>query len=143
MNVYELIAQEEGFSAKPYKCSEGYPTVGYGQRIGPLWADLSLYEIEIPEPVAMEWLKHNVRSIADQLASRSFYCQCNGARAAILISMAYQMGVSGLLKFRKMIAAIEDNDWEEAARQALDSKWAEQTPNRARRHAEVLLTGEL
>ena len=91
--------------------------------------------------VAREWLAQNVRAIADQLASRSFYCQCNGARAIVLLSMAYQMGVGGLLKFRKMLAAIEDNDWPEAEKQALDSRWAKQTPDRAKRHAEILRTG--
>jgi lysozyme len=141
MNAYDFIANEEGFSPTPYMCSEGYPTVGYGQRIGPRGAMLEMYQFTMPEPVAREWLAQNVRAIADQLASRSFYCQCNGARAIVLLSMAYQMGVSGLLKFRKMLAAIEDNDWEEAARQALDSRWAKQTPARAKRHAEILRTG--
>lgn len=141
MNVYELIAKEEGFRERPYLCSEGYPTVGYGQRIGPLWADLSMYEITIPEPVAKLLLQHKVQKIADRLANESFYLQCNCARAAALISMAYQIGVSGLLKFRKMIAAIENNDWDSAAREALDSRWAVQTPERAKRHSEILRTG--
>ena len=57
--------------------------------------------------------------------------------------MAYQIGVNGLLKFKKMISAIEFGDWEEAERQALDSKWAKQTPARAHRHAKVIRTGDV
>ena len=143
MNVTDLIAREEGFSASPYLCSEGYPTVGYGQRIGPQGVDVSLYEFEIPEPVARQWLQENIRQIENSLSRYSWYQQCNADRAAVLVSMAYQIGLSGLLRFRKMIAAIEDNDWPEAERQALDSRWARQTPRRAAHHAEVLRTGVL
>lgn len=142
MNVYKLIEQEEGFRENPYHCSEGYPTIGYGQRIGPRLADLAMYEMAMPESVARLWLSNNVRNISDRLSRELFYLQCNDVRAAVLISMAYQMGVTGLLKFRKMIAAIENNDWEEAAKEALDSRWATQTPERAKRNAEALRTGE-
>lgn len=143
MNATELIAREEGFSAMPYICTEGYPTVGYGQRIGPQGVDVSLYEFELPEPVARQWLSENIRQLENILSRYSWYQQCNTDRASVLVSMAYQLGLSGLLRFRKMLAAIEDNDWEEAAREALDSRWAKQTPRRARHHAEVLRTGVL
>lgn len=143
MNATELIAREEGFSSKPYICTEGYPTVGYGQRIGAQGVDVSLYEFELPEPVARQWLQENIRQLENTLSRYSWYQQCNADRAAVLVSMAYQLGLYGLLRFRKMLAAIEDNDWEEAAREALDSRWAKQTPRRARHHAEALRTGVL
>ena len=57
--------------------------------------------------------------------------------------MAYQMGVDGLFKFKKMIAALGKGDWNEAAHQALDSRWAKQTPARAERHAAVIANGNL
>jgi len=58
-----------------------------------------------------------------------------------LLNMAYQLGVSGLLNFSKMLTALQAGDREEAAREALDSLWAKQTPNRARRVA-LLLRGK-
>ena len=50
--------------------------------------------------------------------------------------MCYQMGLAGVLRFRKMIQALNRNDYGKAADEALDSLWAEQTPNRAKRVAE-------
>ena len=50
---------------------------------------------------------------------------------AILTEMAYQMGVSGLMNFKKMWSALEVEDFEEAKIQMLDSRWAKQTPTRA------------
>ena len=59
-------------------------------------------------------------------------------RRAVLLSMAYQMGVDGLMKFKNMWAAINRQDWDDAADQMLDSKWARQTPERAGRHARIM-----
>ena len=64
-------------------------------------------------------------------------------RLAVLESMCYQLGIAGFRKFKNMISAIDIGDWGEAAKQALDSRWAKQTPKRAERHAEVLRTGTL
>lgn len=73
------------------------------------------------------------------------------ARADVLIKMAYQMGVDGLLGFKRMLAAVEREDWEAAAREVVwrdgsdESKgrsalW-KQTPKRAEFYAETLRTG--
>jgi len=45
--------------------------------------------------------------------------------------MGFQLGVRGLLNFRRMWTALEQKDYAMAAEEALDSRWAEQTPNRA------------
>ena len=47
--------------------------------------------------------------------------------------MAYQLGVNGVLKFKKMIEALRSKDYKEASKQGLDSLWAKQTPQRANR----------
>ena len=56
----------------------------------------------------------------------------------VMLDMAYQMGVGGLLKFEKMLAAIACEDYETAADELLDSNYARQTPNRAKRNAYLL-----
>lgn len=141
MNVYVLIKNEEGFRASPYLCSEGYPTVGYGHRIGPKGAALEDYDFTMPEPVADEWLRHHIDSIVDSLSACAWYEKADEVRQAAFVSMAYQMGFAGVMKFRKMIAAACLPDWDEAADQALDSRWAKQTPARAHRTAEMIRTG--
>ena len=51
--------------------------------------------------------------------------------------MCYNLGITRLLKFEKMLAAIEVNDPDEAYAQALDSKWARQVGQRAQRIADI------
>ena len=54
--------------------------------------------------------------------------------------MAYQMGIDGLAGFKNTLKNIAAGRWNDAATGMLDSKWAKQTPNRARRHAEQMRT---
>ncbi|ECX3247832.1 glycoside hydrolase family protein, partial [Salmonella enterica subsp. enterica serovar Kentucky] len=68
---------------------------------------------------------------------------CNPARRDILISMAYQMGVSGLAGFKNTLAMVAEGNYAGAANGMLSSLWAKQTPERAKRHAEVMRTGEM
>ena len=51
----------------------------------------------------------------------------------ILVNMAFQMGQSGLSKFRNMNAAVSEQNWQRVAAEMMDSRWARQTPNRAER----------
>jgi lysozyme len=54
-------------------------------------------------------------------------------------NMAYQLGISGLLKFSKMLEALKNGQRELASIEALDSSWAKQTPARAKRVAKLIL----
>ena len=50
----------------------------------------------------------------------------------VVVEMCYQLGVYGFSRFKKTIAYIQNKQWEEASVEMLDSRWAEQTPGRAR-----------
>lgn len=143
ITIHQLLEFEEGYRSKPYYCSEGYPTIGIGQRIGPRNASLDMYDFTCPRPVAYAWLDEQIKEIGSKLKPLEWFNNLNEARRTIVVSMCYQIGFTGVMKFRKMIAALQDNDWDAAEKQALDSLWARQTPKRARRHAEVLRTGDL
>ena len=56
--------------------------------------------------------------------------------------MAFQMGIAGLMGFRNTLATIERGDYQRAGDEMLMSKWATQTPNRAKRLSEQMKTGE-
>lgn len=141
MNILDLLMVEEGFSEGPYYCSEGFPTIGIGQRIGPKGADLSLYEFNVSKTVAHAWLKEKVMHIENDLQKYDWFDKLTGNRRAVIVSMSYQLGITGLLKFKNMIKAINIGDFDLAALEALDSRWATQTPGRAMRHAKVLASG--
>jgi hypothetical protein len=57
--------------------------------------------------------------------------------------MRFQLGGSGFRKFKKMIAAVKNRDWEQVAIQAEDSRWFKQVPRRAKEIVAILRTGEL
>lgn len=139
----EIIAKEEGFRAEVYRCTEGFPTVGYGQVVGNKNAPIEHFNFAMPERVAREWLCVNIQKIDSSLLAHDFYNNASPERQAVFISMAYQMGLTGLLRFRKMISAASVSDWETAATEALNSLWARQTPKRAERHADTLRSGNL
>lgn len=141
--IHKLLELEEGYREKPYYCSENYPTIGIGKRIGPKNADLSLYEFTCSKPVAYAWLDDEIAELGKKLKPLDWFANLNEGRRAIVVSMCYQLGFSGVMKFRKMIEALASENWSEAAKQALDSRWAKQTPARANRHAQVLLTGNV
>lgn len=141
--IHKLLEFEEGYREHPYYCSENFPTIGIGQRIGPKGADLSWYQFTCSHRTAYAWLSETIYDLEEDLNKFDWFNSLNSDRKTIIISMAYQLGVEGLLKFRKMIAAIENKDWNEVGRQALDSKWAKQTPSRSERHAAVLTHGNL
>ena len=145
MNILELLEYEEGYRKDAYYCSEGYPTIGIGQKIGPKGAPLKYYNFTVSRDVSYAWLGETVETIKGQLSTsietQLAYHNCTPARKVIMESMCYQLGFDGLTGFRMMIKAMERMDWTEAANQALDSLWAKQTPERANRHADVIRMG--
>ena len=66
----------------------------------------------------------------------------DNTRKLVLISMVFQLGVGGLKKFKKFIAAVKANDWDTAADESLDSLAAKQTPARWQHQAELLHQGD-
>lgn len=144
-NITSLLQYEEGFREKPYLCSEGYPTVGTGIRIGPKGAALSNYQFTVPREVDAVWLQSILNSTMRSMLSNERIAKAmnvlDEARTAVLVSMAYQMGVAGLAQFKNTLALIESKRFEDAAVAMLQSKWAKQTPNRAKRHAEQMRSG--
>jgi lysozyme len=142
MNIAELLEFEEGYSAKAYYCSEGFPTIGIGSRVGPKGSNLRHYDFTVSKSLAKAWLMDEVISIELELGKLDWFQSLNMDKRTVIISMGYQLGLTGLFKFKRMIAALEIKDYREARKQALDSKWHKQTVNRSERHADVL-GGEL
>ena len=121
MSLIEDIKQEEGFSGTVYRCTEGFDTVGYGSRM------------PITKEEAELLLEHRLKAMKAQLTSYLYDLDIKPEAWDILFNMAYQLGVKGVLNFKNMIKALKDNDYKEASIQMLDSLWAKQTPNRAKR----------
>ncbi len=63
-------------------------------------------------------------------------------RKAVLLNMAYQLGITGCLSFKKMWANIKDKEFKQAAVEMIDSKWAKQTYARALALSEQMKQGK-
>lgn len=140
----QMLIDEEGFKERPYKDTEGLWTVGVGFCLerAPLTAqmwkyllDNGLITVKLARAGANYLTQQRLGVLNDAVPRlvRNWH-SLNDVRRSVLISMAYQMGVDGLAEFKKMRAAIEREDWLTAAMEGLDSKWAKQTPARAKRH---------
>jgi lysozyme len=141
MLARKVIEKEEGFRTVPYYCTERFPTIGYGRVIGK--KNEPLPNITTTKDAESIWLNKEIVLLKGRIVAHfpKAWNNCNEARQAILISMCYQLGLAGVSAFKKMWAAIEASDWKEASKQMLDSKWARQTPNRAKRHAQQMESG--
>jgi lysozyme len=140
MTTRQQIKRHEGLRLKPYADTVGKITIGYGH---------NLTDNGIPEDVAEDLLTTGLEIAAVDAeallwggdSKPEIYEVLGDARAAVLINMAFNLGRTRLATFRKLIIAVQTQDWEAAAREMLDSKWARQVPNRAAELAEQMRTG--
>ncbi|BCQ39174.1 hypothetical protein ERHA54_17770 [Erwinia rhapontici] len=143
--VIQILMYEEGYQEKPYRDTEGYPTVGCGIKIGPKGAALDNYIFSLPRTVAEVWLQEMLNSQMKDINRRPSILaalrQCSTPRADVLYSMAYQLGVDGLSAFKNTLLLIAAGNFSGAAEAMLASLWARQTPTRAQRHADVMRSG--
>ena len=124
--LIERIAVNEGFRSKVYKCSEGVDTIGHGFT----W---------LSEEESLHILKGRVSKLHLSLSeSIDWYDNLPGAVQGVVIEMCFQIGKSGMLKFKKMIANMKAEKWPEAAEEMKDSLWYRQTPQRCGRLADIV-----
>lgn len=143
MNLKESIKIHEGFRSSVYLCPTGHPTVGYGFRV----ADLSVDELALNAGAVEPMSKEVAEKILD-IKITKFKKQVYNALPWLtyapmdiqdaLCEMAYQMGVAGLLGFKNTLALIKERKYTQAAENMLKSKWATQTPKRAKQIANLV-----
>ena len=127
--VVQTIETDEGFRKHIYKDSRGYRTIGFGTNI-----DLGI-DREEGEILLSHRLQKNGKILADKWPA---FSKMPEEIQAVLVEMSYQLGPSRVLKFKKMLAALEKGDYKSASKEIQNSKWARETPARAKRAASVL-----
>ena len=125
-SLIERIGVNEGFRSKPYKCSEGVWTIGHGIT----W---------ITEEESLSILSGRISELHLKLSEDlDWYDRMPPEIKGVIIEMCYQIGYSGVMKFKNMIANMKDINWKGASDEMLDSLWAKQTPERANRLADIV-----
>lgn len=127
---------DEGKVPHAYQDSEGYWTIGVGRLIDQrLGGGLSDDEIN--------YLLNNDVFRADKEARSLFagFDSLSDARKAVLVNMAFNLGQTRLAGFQRLREAVKEQDWEQAAKEMIDSRWAAQTGQRAIRLAKQMRDG--
>ena len=89
------------------------------------------------------WLLANdISECIKDLKTFTWFDQLDDIRAKVVVDMRFNLGAAGFRKFRKMIAALERDDYDTAADEMVDSAWYHQVGTRARRLVEMMRTGE-
>ena len=123
-DLLKRIKHHEGFRKSVYKCTEGYDTIGYG---------FAIKDLEMDEDIADEILIRKVEIIIKRVRRKFEWLDSVPHEVqGVLVEMAYQMGLSSVLKFRLALKYMEHHNWEKAADEMLLSKWNRQTPQRCR-----------
>lgn len=138
MNLRSQLQEFEGLRLKAYLDTVGVWTIGYGHT-GPEVVEGLVWTKEKAEAQ----LDEDIAEKTEQVKARiPWFDRLNEPRQAVIVGMAFQLGIRGLLGFNNTLGAIRDERWEHAANGMLMSKWAKQTPNRVRRLARQMATGE-
>lgn len=133
-SIIDMLIRHEGLKLKPYKDQYGNCTIGVGH----------LLRNGITEQCALLLLRSDLMEVLADL-ERIFqeqYVEINNRRRKALVSMRFNLGPYGFRSFKRMIEAVQNNDWDKAADEALDSLWAKQVPERANEIAEMLRYGK-
>lgn len=134
--IEKLLKIEEGFRPYAYQDSLGFWTIGYGTNIDRNGGGLTEEECQ--------WILERRLEKLETVLNKElpWFSILDPVRHAVVLSMAYQMGVEGLLKFRRTLDAMQQGRYDLAADYMLQSRWATQTPERAQRAARAIRTGE-
>lgn len=136
-SIASMLRREESEVLHAYQDHLGYWTIGVGILIDKRKGGGLL-------PEESEFLLQNrIRICSEKIAAAlPWFAGLNAARQGVLVGMAFQMGVDGLLAFKNTLRYVERGQYEAAAAGMMRSLWAEQTPARAKRMARQMETGE-
>ncbi len=132
--LLKQIEKHEGTRKKIYYDSMGVPTIGVGHNLNDPFSQevidyifiIDLQEVIIDIRAKQSWI---------------LYHHLSQARRNAFIGMVFNLGITKFGKFKKMIKAAKEKDWQEAHDQALDSLWAKQVKGRAKTLALQILNG--
>jgi lysozyme len=113
---------------------QGHPTIGVGRNL------TAARGISQDECDAL--LDGDIRSVTAELDRElPWWTGLSDARQRALANMSFNLGMPTLKQFRNMLSALEAGDFDTAAREALDSRWARQVGARAERIARQFREG--
>ena len=138
------LKRHEGLRLEAYKDTEGHLTIGYGH-------NLDVWPVEgvgkegdvISRTKAEELLVESVVFFAAQLDEKiPWWRELDEPRQGVILNMGFNLGVSGLLGFKRALGAMKIGDYARAGTEMLDSRWAGQVRGRAAELARQMVLGD-
>ena len=124
MKLIDSIKQHEGYVKRVYKDSLGIDTIGYG---------FAIKDLELDQDICDMILDRKLKDLERMVNSKfNWYRYMPPEIKNVVIEMCYQLGVTGFSNFRKTITFLQNKQFHDASVEMLDSRWAEQTPVRAK-----------
>jgi len=135
--IIEMLRKHEGVETHAYNCTANKTTIGVGRNIeAGSGLGLSMSEIDY-------LLANDVKRVDKELSQAfEWYGALNTPRKDAVIDMCFNMGLPRLKLFKKSIAAMDAGNYEIAAVEFLDSRWAKQVGHRAITISEMIRSGE-
>jgi lysozyme len=124
----------EGERLKPYRCTAGKLTIGVGRNLDDRGITREESAMLLANDIATVW--------ADVQRALPWAARLDDVRQRVLLDMAFNLGLVGLLSFKRTLAAIEAGQYQQAATMMLDSRWAGQVGGRAERLSRMMATGK-
>ncbi|MDD2650546.1 MAG: glycoside hydrolase family protein [Candidatus Cloacimonadales bacterium] len=128
------LIKHEGLMLKPYKCTAGALTIGVGR---------NLDAKGISKAEATYLLENDIKDCIKQVKTHlsDIFYRLSENRQMVLVNMCFNLGINGLLQFKKTIALIRACEFEKASQEMLNSKWAKQVGNRAKELSNLMRIG--
>ena len=134
MSIVKLLRYEEGKRLKPYKCTAGKLTIGYGR---------NLDDKGITDQEAEQLLSNDIGECIAQISKAlPWSSRLDMPRRDVLVAMCFQLGLNGLLSFSNFLRAMRDGNWLSAAEELRNSKFHDQTTSRVNRLIFMVVNGD-
>ena len=130
----ELLKKQEGLRLKTYRCTAGALTIGFGRNLDAKGISRDEAELMFENDVnlCVEQVKKEFGTTFDNLTP---------SRQSVLVNMCFNLGIGGLMGFKRTIAHIRSGSFDLAATEMLNSRWATQVKNRANVLSEMMRRG--
>ena len=133
-----MLILDEGSRNYPYQCTAGKLTIGVGRNLD----DVGLSQDEIEYLLANDMKRIRIELLQDPDIG-PIYASLDEVRQMAIKNMCFNLGLFGLKKFKKMWKALAHKNYDEAAKQAIDSRWYRQVKSRGKRVVHIIRAGNL
>jgi lysozyme len=132
--LIETLRRQEGVKNTLYKCTSDKWTIGVGRNL----EDVGLSDEEI------DYLLENDIERTEELLDEymDWWRDLDSIRQEAMVNFVFNVGIGTAQKFKKAMTALEEQDYDTAADEMMDSNWSKQVGKRAEEVTEMIRTGE-